>query len=205
MWRLMTNSTEIRGIVRAARRTSGGKRKSKGDAMRVNRVAGVFVALGISALSLAVCRAQDEPAGQLLKIQTNVGTGYNCGRASSPLYCYGIPVNMGSASGGNGTLWLDTYVTGAEAGTGFVQFNGVADLGEGHVTSNVPTTNSSGQVTKLVVNFNGVTNDGDNGTYTGSMTLTFTYYYSSGGGGRGGAGAGWRFICTGGNLQIAYH
>ena len=113
-------------------------------------------------------------------------------------------MNVGTTSSGNGTFWLDTYVTGYNAGTGFVAFNGVADLGQGHVTSNIPTTNSSGQVTKLVVNFHGATNDGDSGTYTGTMTLTFSYYYSAGGGGRGGGGAGWRFICTGGNLQITY-
>jgi hypothetical protein len=172
--------------------------------MRATRVAEGVLALGICALSLAVCQAQVEGAGQLLNIETNVGTGYNCGRASSPLYCYGIPVNMGSGSSGNSTLWLDTYVTGPDIGTGFVLFNGVADLGEGHVTSNVASTNASGQVTKLVVNFKGSTNDGDNGTYTGTMTLTSSYYYSSGGGGRGGAGAVWRFICTGGGLQIAY-
>ncbi len=155
-------------------------------------------------LGHGVGHAQDEAPGQVLQFKANVGTGYNCGRVSSPLYCYGIPVNIGSDAGGNGTFWLDTYVTGYNAGTGFVLFLGVADLGEGIVTSNVPTTNSSGQITKLVVNFHGLTNDGDNGTYTGTMTLTFSYYYSSGGGGRGGAGAGWRFICTGGSVKITY-
>jgi hypothetical protein len=64
--------------------------------------------------------------------------------------------------------------------------------------------NSSRQVTTLVVNFKGLTNDGDSDTYTGSMTLNFSNYYSSGGGGRGGAGAGWRFICTGGTAKITY-
>ncbi|MGO9060430.1 MAG: hypothetical protein ACLQU2_24060 [Candidatus Binataceae bacterium] len=167
--------------------------------------------MAIAVLALVVCmlghgvgHAQDEAPGQVLQFKANVGTGYNCGRVSSPLYCYGIPVNIGSDAGGNGTFWLDTYVTGYNAGTGFVLFLGVADLGEGIVTSNVPTTNSSGQITKLVVNFHGLTNDGDNGTYTGTMTLTFSYYYSSGGGGRGGAGAGWRFICTGGSVKITY-
>ena len=162
------------------------------------------MALGICALSLAVCQTRDEKPGQLLNIQTNVGSGYNCGRVSSPLYCYGIPVNIGPANGGNGSIWLDTYVTGYNAGTGFVAFNGVEDLGQGTVTSNAPTRNSAGQVTKLEVNFHGSTNDGDNGTYTGKMTLTFSYYYSSGGGGAWGGGAGWRFICTGGSLAITY-
>ena len=169
------------------------------------QLAKVALALGVCVFGHSVCNAQDETSRQVLPIKTNVGSGYNCGRVSSPLYCYGIPVNIGPASGGNGTFWLDTYVTGYNAGKGFVQFNGVADLGQGTVTSNAPTTNSAGQVTKLVVNFSGSTNDGDNGTYTGTMTLTFSYYYSGGGGGRGGGGAGWHFICTGGSLQITYN
>jgi hypothetical protein len=111
---------------------------------------------------------------------------------------------MGTGSSGNGSIWLDTYVTGSNAGTGFVAFSGVADLGQGTITSSAPTTNSAGQVTKLVVHFNGATSDGDGDGYTGTMTLNFTYYYSSGGGGRGGAGAGWRFICTGGTINITY-
>ena len=141
---------------------------------------------------------------KFLNFQTNVGAGYNCGRESSPVYCYGIPVNLGNGVGNNGTFWLDTYVTGYNAGKGFVLFSGVADLGEGTVTSNIPSTNKLGQVTQLIVNFSGATNDGDNGSYTGTMTLAFTYYYSSGGGGRGGGGAGWRFICTGGSVRITY-
>jgi hypothetical protein len=159
------------------------------------------MALGICALSNIVCRSQDN-GGRSLLIPINVGSGYNCGRASSPLYCYGIPVSIGTGSSGNGTFWLDTYVTGYKAGTGFVLFNGVADLGQATITGNAPTTNSSGQVTALVVNFRGSTNDGDGDTYSG--TINFSYYYSSGGGGRGGAGAGWRFICTGGTAKITY-
>jgi hypothetical protein len=173
--------------------------------MKRMRMAGAVMALGMCVLSQGVCYSQDEKPGQVLQIQTNVGSGYNCGRASSPLYCYGIPVNVGTVNGGNGSFWLDTYVTGYNSGTGFVAFNGVEDLGQGTITSNTPTKNSAGQVTNLVVNFNGVTNDGDNAAYSGTMTLTFSYYYSSGGGGRGGAGAGWRFICTGGSIQITYH
>ena len=172
--------------------------------MRGMRIARVAMALGLCALSQVVCRSQDNDGHSLL-IPINVGSGYNCGRYTTPLYCYGIPVSIGTGSSGNGTFWLDTYVTGYNAGTGFVLFNGVADLGQGTITSNIPTTNSSGQVTKLVVDFKGLTNDGDGGTYSGTMTLAFSYYYSSGGGGRGGAGSGWRFICTGGSIEITYH
>jgi hypothetical protein len=168
-------------------------------------VVGALV-LGFCVLSPAVGRAQEpETPGQVLQFQTNVGTGHNCGHVSTPLNCYGIPVNIGPSSGGNGTLWLDTYVTGYNTGKGFVLFNGVADLGQGTVTSNsVVTTNSAGQITTLKVVFNGSTNDGDGGTYTGTMTLTFSYYYSGVGSGKGGGGAGWHFMCTGGSVQITY-
>lgn len=180
------------------------KKQEKVDAMRRKQLAKAVLVLSFCALGQAILNAQDEAPDQILRIQTNVGSGYNCGHASSPLYCYGIPVNVGTGSGGNGTLWLDTYVTGYKSGTGFVQFSGVADLGQGTVTSNVATLNSAGQVTTLVVRFSGSTNDGDNGTYTGTMTLTFNYYYSGGGGGRGGGGSGWFFRCTGGSIQITY-
>lgn len=174
------------------------------------RIAVVAIALGCCVPRHAVCQTPDESHGQLLTIQTNVGSGYNCGRVSSPLYCYGIPVTINGVP--SGTFWLDTYVGGSNAGSGFVYWNNVADLAEATVTGNTPTYGSvtsngrtiSNAVTSLVVDFSGDTNDGDGGSYTGSMTLTFSYYYSSGGGGRGGAGAGWRFICTGGSLQITY-
>ena len=174
--------------------------------MRGMRVAGVAIALGMCALTCAVCQDIDQP----FTIHTNVGSGYNCGRVSSPLYCYGIPVTINGVPAG--TFWLDTYVSGSNAGHGFVYWYSVADLAEGTVTGNTPTygaVTSNGQtlgsaITSLAVNFRGGTNDGDNGAYIGTMTLTFTYYYSSGGGGRGGAGAGWRFICTGGSAKIMY-
>jgi hypothetical protein len=137
----------------------------------------------------------------LLSIQTNVGSGYNCGRVSSPLYCYGIPVAINGHP--SGTIWLDTYLSGSNAGTGFVVWYGVADLAEAHVTG-VSTVGGTSTPSQVTVNFSGDTNDGDGGSYSGSMTLNFTYYYSSGGGGRGGGGAGYRFICTGGALSVKY-
>ena len=174
--------------------------------MRGMRIAGVAMALGLSTLSYAVCQDVDQP----FTVQTNVGSGYNCGRVSSPLYCYGIPVTINGVP--SGTFWLDTYVSGSNAGSGFVYWYSVADLAEGTVTGNAPTYGTvssnghtiSNAVTSLAVNFRGGTNDGDNGSYSGTMTLSFRYYYSSGGGGRGGAAAGWRFICTGGSVHINY-
>ncbi|KAA6459060.1 hypothetical protein DYQ86_17415 [Acidobacteria bacterium AB60] len=171
--------------------------------MRGSRLAALTLTLASCALTLSACYAQtpDEQPGQSLPMQTNVGAGFNCGRVSSPLYCYGIPVTVNGVPGG--TFWIDTYLTGYNAQTGFIVWYGVADLAEAHVTSN-SYVGSSSMPSSITVNFSGDTNDGDGGSYTGTMTLNFTYYYSSGGGGRGGAGAGYRFICTGGTVNVTY-
>lgn len=148
-------------------------------------------------------------ASSILHAQTytvNVGSGFNCGRVSSPLYCYGIPLALNGVP--DGTFWLDTYVTGANVGTGFIYWYNVGDLKEATVTGDSPTYGTvesngryySSAVTSLTTTFKGDHSDGT--PYTGSMYLTFSYYYSNGGGGRGGAGAGWRFICTGGTVTI---
>src|SRR5208283_3456037 len=106
--------------------------------MKAGRIATGILGVVLGMLTYTVGHAQDEAPGQVLEFLTNVGSGYNCGRASTPLYCYGIPVNIGTDAGGNGKFWLDTYVSGYNAGKGFVLFMGVADLGEGIVTSNIP-------------------------------------------------------------------
>jgi hypothetical protein len=162
------------------------------------------LALGSCALTQAVCYSQtaDEKSGQSMPMQTNVGSGYNCGRVSSPLYCYGIPVAINGQP--SGTFWLDTYLTGTNAGHGFIVWNGVADLGEAHVTG-ISTIGGTSMPSQVTVTFSGDTNDGDGGSYHGTLTLNFTYYYSSGGGGRGGAGAGYRFICTSGAVKAIYN
>lgn len=176
--------------------------------MRGSRLAALSLAIGSCVSTQAICHSQtvdNDSSGSTLHFQANVGSGYNCGRVSSPLYCNGIPVNIGSPNAsGNGSFWLDTYVTGSSSGKGFIAWNGVEDLGQAQVTGNISSYNSAGQVTSLQVNFAGTTNDGDGQTYTGTMKLTFTYYYSGGGGGRGGGGAGWRFICTGGSINVLY-
>ena len=171
--------------------------------MASRTVMAAAVAIGLCLLA-ATGRAQDEPSGSVLDFQVNAGTGYNCGRVSSPLYCYGIPVNIGPATGGNGSFWIDTYVSGFNAGK-VVLFNGVADLGQATIIDKAPSTNASGQVTGLTVDFRGMTNDNDGDTYVGTMNLTFSYYYSRGGGGKGGGGAGWRFVCTGGSVHVQYY
>src|SRR3954469_21816678 len=105
--------------------------------MRGMRIAGAALALGFCALTGAVCQTtSDEAPNSTLNIQLNVGGGFNCGRVSSPLYCYGIPVTINGVPGG--TFWLDTYVSGSNAGSGFVYWNGVADLAEATLTGNHP-------------------------------------------------------------------
>lgn len=74
--------------------------------MKGVRVARVAMALGVCVLMNVVCQGQDETPGQSLTIQTNVGSGFNCGRVSSPLYCYGIPVMINGVP--SGSFWLDT-------------------------------------------------------------------------------------------------
>ena len=99
--------------------------------MRGFRLAALSLALGSCALTQSVCYSQkaDEKKGQSLPIQTNVGSqGYNCGPDSSPLYCYGILVTVDGQPGGS--FWLDTYLTGTNAGTGFIVWNNDADLAE---------------------------------------------------------------------------
>ena len=135
-------------------------------------------------------------------MQTNVGAGYSCGRVNSPLYCYGIPVTVNGQP--SGSFWLDTYTQGTNAGSGFIVWNNVADLAEANIKS-VSTTGGTSMPSQVVITFSGDTNDGDGGSYTGTLTLNFTYYYSSGGGGRAGGGAGYRFICTGGAISVTYN
>jgi hypothetical protein len=161
------------------------------------------LALGLCAFTHAVCYSQaaDEKSGQSIPMQANVGSGFNCGRVSSPLYCYGIPVAINGQP--SGTFWLDTYLAGFNAGQGFIVWYGVEDLAEANVTG-VKTVGGTSMPSQVTVSFAGGTNDGDNGSYTGTLTLNFTYYYSSGGGGRGGGGAGYRFICTSGTVKVTY-
>jgi hypothetical protein len=160
------------------------KHEKEKTTMKARKVLAVAPVLALCMLSTAVSHAQDAPS--------NVGTA-NCGRVSSPLYCYGIPATV---NGVTGTLWIDTYVTGYNAGTGFVLFMGGlnSQYGEATVTGVSPSP-AAGQVTSLTINFKG-------SDYKGTLTVHFSYAYSAGGGGKGGGGAGWHFTCTGGSLSF---
>jgi hypothetical protein len=155
-----------------------------------------LIAVGLIALAFAVPSfAQDEAPGQQSIIVASVPTGgFNCGRASYPEYCYGVPANVG------GTFWLDCCYN---AGKGFIVFNNVVDLGQATIDSAVPTKNSAGFMTKLDITFHGSTDDRDRGTYTGTGTFTFSYYYFPGGVRRGDAG--YRQLMQSGSLTITYN
>lgn len=148
-------------------------------------------------------RSQDEAPGHTVHIKASIPTGgFNCGRASWPLYCYGIPLSVG------GTAWLYDRYSGVPGlygnGSGFILFNGVLDLGEATITAAVPTFKNN-FLTAISVTFNGTTNDGDGGAYHGVGVFTFSYVYHQSGGGRGGGSAGYYQIMQSGNLNIIYN
>ncbi len=155
----------------------------------------IFVFAPVLALALSMivpqAHAQDEIPGTQSTIVASVPFGgYSCGRNSYPLYCYGVPVNVG------GTFWLDAYYN---TGSGFILFNSVADLGQGTITSAAATTNPLGQVTRLTIAFNGSTNDGDGLTYTGTGTFTFSYYKCAA------RYCGYIQLMQSGSMTITYH
>ncbi len=156
----------------------------------------IFVFAPVLALALSMivpqAHAQDEIPGTQSTIIASVPFGgYSCGRNSYPLYCYGVPVNVG------GTFWLDAYYN---TGSGFILFNSVADLGQGTITSvTAITKNSLGQVTRLTIAFNGSTNDGDGLTYTGTGTFTFSYYKCAA------KYCGYIQLMQSGSMTITYH
>ena len=89
--------------------------------------------------------AQEELSNAQSTITVAVPTGgFSCGRSSYPLYCYGVPANIG------GTFWLDAYY-GAQ--NGFILFNNMADLGQATITSSSVIKNAGGFVTQLTVGF----------------------------------------------------
>jgi hypothetical protein len=146
-----------------------------------------FLPFALALLAIPA-HAQDQP-----RTVTQSVLPVNCGRASTPLYCYGMPLANG------GTAWIDIYANNI----GFIAFNMPGFASAANITGATRTFNNLGQVTTIIVAFAGADPDGDGDQYVGSMTLNFSYYYSSGGGGRGGAGAGWRFSVTSGSVTIA--
>lgn len=156
-------------------------------------LAALFLGLGIPAL------AQDEAPGQQVQITASVPVGgFSCGRASYPVYCFGVSANVG------GTLWLDAYTNSYPSPSGFIEFSGVLDLGQARITNTIVTRNALGQVSQLTVAFSGSTVD-DGGTYSGTAYFTFSYVKMKGGSGRGGGYPGYLLLMTGGALTITYN
>jgi hypothetical protein len=164
-------------------------------------LAGLALALALFTVIPAHAQLPEESRGDKV---TFAGTklpanGYSCGRATYPIYCYGIPADDG------GTFWLDVYWNAYPNPTGFIQFNNVLDLGQASITSATTLKNSMGQVTQLDVNFGGLTNDGDNGTYSGIATFYFTYTKMVGGSGRGGGYPGYAMSVSSYTMTVTYN
>ena len=130
---------------------------------------------------------------------------YSCGAVSSPFYCYGLPFTSNGEPAGS--MWVDTYLTGPHANSGFVLWWPGLNLEQGVVNGSTginTTVTSNGRTaslpTTVVVGFSGDTESG--GTYAGLLTLNLAYTFSNGGGGRGGGGAGWHFSVVGGTVKI---
>lgn len=161
-----------------------------------------ILALAVLALAFVpAIRAQDETPGQQIVFTGTAlpANGYSCGRATYPIYCYGIPTDTG------GSFWIDVYYNAYPKPTGFILFFNVADLGQASVTSAVVSKNGQGQVNKLDVTFTGITNDGDNDTYSGVASFTFTYVKMTGGSGRGGGYPGYVMYVSGYTMTVTYN
>jgi hypothetical protein len=152
--------------------------------------------LRLSSILVAVLFAAAAQSHSQIKLKLVTPYNYNCGRVSSPLYCYGAPLNDATGAGA-GTFWLDTNLA---RNTGFVLWYGkIGFLGHSKtIKTEVLAKNEQRLPVSIRIKFAGVTTTGQK--YTGTLTNSISYYYSSGGGGKGGAGAGWRFFIDKGSL-----
>jgi len=136
-------------------------------------------ALAIAFLFCLPAHSQDEAPGSQLQISVPIPTGgYGCGRATNYFYCNGVPSSIG------GSFWIDTTfsITSGQTAAHFIEFDGVADLGQATVTSSTVTYTTVFQkyqeVDTMDITFTGQTID-DGGTYTGTGHFTFAYTYGS--------------------------
>ncbi len=114
----------------------------------------------------------------------NTSSGFVCGRASYPEYCYNVPSSVGGEDGQPGKFWMDVYYNAYPTPNGFIQFNNVADLQQASITAATVMKGTFQRglqsypvITSMDVMFHGNTNEG--GTYTGTGHFTFSYYYGS--------------------------
>jgi hypothetical protein len=154
-------------------------------------------------------KAQDELSGQQLTITANLGSnGYSCGRASYPIYCYGFPAVATDTTGaiiGTGAGWLDVYTKAYPSPSGFIAWvQSVADLGQSSMTSATYTGDYTNGA-QLNISFRGLTNDGDNDTYSGTATFNFRFVKQTGGSGRGGGYPGYVMYLTSYTMTVTYN
>lgn len=153
---------------------------------------------------VTVAKGQDETPGQQVTITAAVpATGHSCGHSSYPLYCYGIPADVG------GSFWIDVYYAAYGGPTGFIAFNEVLDLGMARVTDATLTYIQPGQpfagyplTIHLVLD--GVTNDGDSDSYSGVADFTFSYVAVGACSGRGCSRLPIRYVQSG-TMTITYN
>ena len=171
--------------------------------MRIKTAASLFLGLILILFSGVMAHAQNDAPGTQLQITVPIPTGgYGCGRAVNYLYCYGVPSSIG------GSFWIDTTfsITSGQAAAHFIEFNGVADLGQAMVTSSVVTYTTFQkyqEAATMDITFTGQTADGDGGTFTGTGHFEFSYYY----GGCSGRGCGIPIVrvVQVGTLTITYN
>jgi len=156
-------------------------------------------------IALALLLAAELTGPGLASAQTQItmnGSSHGCGKVSSPLNCYGIPVEVqiGGQPSAPGTIWLDIYSNN----TGFILFTTAPFSTTAKVTGVNRVFNDTGRLTSITIAFAGSADpETVREPFTGSATFNFSYHYSSGGGGRGGAGSGWFLTETGGTVAIA--
>lgn len=156
--------------------------------------------LGLLALTLvfgATVYAQDEAPGQQTSIKAiplHYCASYPCPLAFAGTLKFS---NVYTDAGGTFTLYLNQ----AQPQYNYLTFSGVSDFAATQITS-VTYTQGGG-----TVNFTGITNDGDNGQFQGSLTFTYTLtgpYWSGGGIGNHG-----RYVyydnLTSGTFTISYN
>jgi len=147
--------------------------------MRIKTAASLLLGVIWILFSGVMAHAQNEAPGSQLQIVVPIPTaGYGCGRATNYFYCFGVPSSIG------GSFWIDTTfsITPGQIAAHFIEFNGVADLGQATVTSAIATYATIFQkyqeADTMDITFTGQTID-DGDTYTGTAHFTFVYTYGS--------------------------
>jgi hypothetical protein len=136
------------------------------------RLSCLILFLGMLVVSVpAHSQTSTEPSSVTLQ-----ASSHYCGQATSPLFCFGIPLIAPDGSSG-GTAWLDIYPNN----TGFIALNTSSLHTTVYITGAYRTPNSIGQTASITVTFTGAADpdsDGDTDNLTGSATFSFNYVYN---------------------------